>query len=82
MGKRLHNISMISLDDLSLKIKCLMLRNNDSWIWHKRVAHIHIEHLNKLVKHDLVIGLPKIKFVKDKLCDACQKESKPNQLSS
>jgi len=32
-----------------------------------------MDHLNKLVKHDLVFGLPKIKFIKDKLCDACQK---------
>ena len=32
-----------------------------------------MEHLNKLIKHDLVIGLPKIKFIKDGLCDACQK---------
>jgi hypothetical protein len=24
-------------------------------------------------QHDLVIGFPKINFVKDKLCDACQK---------
>ena len=39
----------------------------------KREAYIHMDHLNKLTKHDLVIGLPNIKFVKDKLCDACQK---------
>ena len=64
---------MISLDDLSLKVKCLMVNNNESWLWHKRAAHIHMDHLNKLTKHDLVVGLPKIKFVKDKLCDACQK---------
>src|ERR1044072_8549059 len=71
--KRINNIFMISLDDLSLKVKCLMVNNNESWLWHKRAAHIHMEHLNKLTKHDLVVGLPKIKFVKDKLCDACQK---------
>jgi len=29
--------------------------------------------LNKVLSKDLVIGLPKIKFEKDKLCDACQK---------
>lgn len=29
--------------------------------------------LNELAKHDLVIGLPKIKFVKYKLRDPCQK---------
>ena len=32
-----------------------------------------MDHLNKLVKHDLLVGLPKLKYVKDKLCDACQK---------
>src|SRR4051812_34437812 len=72
-GTRINNIFMISLNDLSLKVKCLLVNNNESWLWHKRAAHIHMDHLNKLTKHDLVIGLPKIKFVKDKLCDACQK---------
>ena len=28
--------------------------------------------LSKLVKNDLVIGLPKLNFDKDKICDACQ----------
>ena len=32
-----------------------------------------MEHLNKLISKDLVIGLPKLKFEKDRLCDACQK---------
>lgn len=31
-----------------------------------------MKHLNNLVKHDLLIYLPKLKFVKDKLCDACE----------
>ena len=72
-GIRSNNIFMITLDDLSMKVQCLMVNNNDAWLWHKRIAHIHMEHLNKLVKHDLVIGLPKMKFIKDKLCSACQK---------
>jgi len=32
-----------------------------------------MEHLNKLISKDLVIGLPKIKFEKDELCATCQK---------
>ena len=72
-GIRTNKIFMITLDDLSLKVQCLMLNKNDAWLWHKRIAHIHMEHSNKLVKHDLVIGLPKMKFIKDKLCYACQK---------
>jgi len=30
-------------------------------------------HLNKLISKDLVIGLPKLWFEKDKVCEACQK---------
>jgi len=41
--------------------------------WHKRLAHIHMAHLNKLAKKKLVNGLPDIKFEQDRLCDACQK---------
>ena len=32
-----------------------------------------MDHLNRLISKDLVIGLPRLKFEKDKLCDACQK---------
>ena len=32
-----------------------------------------MHHLNKLISKDLVIGLPKLKFKKDHLCEACQK---------
>jgi len=32
-----------------------------------------MKHLNKLIFKDLVIGLPKHKFEKDRLCDACKK---------
>lgn len=48
-----------------------MVSNNDAWFWRKKITHIHMEHLNKLVKYNLVIGLPKIKFIKDRLCNAC-----------
>ena len=38
-----------------------------------QIAHIHMNHLNKLISKDLVIGLPKLKFEKDHICKACQK---------
>ena len=34
--------------------------------------HASMKTLSKLVKNDLVIGLPKLTFNKDKICDACQ----------
>lgn len=54
---------MIFLDDLSLKFTCLMVNYNYACLWHRRIAHIHMDHLNKLVKHDLVVCLPKIKYI-------------------
>ena len=33
-----------------------------------------MKQLNRLLKHDLVVGLKNVKFEKDKLCSACQAE--------
>src|ERR1044072_7658047 len=59
IGERGNNIYMISLDHVPSNVKCLVSTNDDAWLWHRRIAHIHMDHLNKLVKHDLGIGLPK-----------------------
>ena len=40
----------------------------------KRLGHINFELMNDLCKNKFVIRLPKLKFNKDKPCDACQKE--------
>jgi len=32
-----------------------------------------MQHLNTIASKELVIGLPKLKFEKDKVCEACQK---------
>ena len=47
---------------------------NDSWLWYRRLGHASLKTLSKLVKNDLVIEPFKLKFDKDKICDACQFE--------
>ena len=42
------------------------------WLWHRRLGHVGMKQLNRLLKHDLVVGLKNVKFEKDKLCSACQ----------
>jgi hypothetical protein len=42
------------------------------WLWHRRLDHVGIKQLNRLVKHDLVRGLKDIVFEKDKLFSSCQ----------
>jgi len=51
----------------------LYLLKEKKWIWHKRADHISMETISKISKLDLVRGLPKINFEKDKICEACVK---------
>ena len=63
---------MIDIDnDISIDTTCLVSLNDESWIWHKRLAYAHMDLLNKLSKNELVIGLHKLKISKDRICKAC-----------
>ncbi|GKD02207.1 putative ribonuclease H-like domain-containing protein, partial [Tanacetum coccineum] len=46
---------------------------DESNLWHKRLGHINFKNINKLVKGNLVRGLPLKIFVNDHSCVACQK---------
>ena len=72
IGKRINNAYILDISS-SCSIGCLLSKHDESWLWQRRIAHIHIYHLNKLISKDLVIGLPKLKFEKDHICEACLK---------
>ncbi|GKE96050.1 retrovirus-related pol polyprotein from transposon TNT 1-94 [Tanacetum coccineum] len=42
-----------------------------AWLWHRRLSHLNFDYINLLSKKDIVIGLPKLKYVKDQLCSSC-----------
>jgi hypothetical protein len=70
---RNENVYTIDLDNITSKESiCLATINENSWLWHRRLGHANMELLSKLAKLDLVKGLPVTKFVKDKICNACQ----------
>ncbi|GJV65601.1 retrovirus-related pol polyprotein from transposon TNT 1-94 [Tanacetum coccineum] len=41
-------------------------------LWHRRLSHLNFDYINFLSKKDIMIGLPKLKYVKDKLCSSCK----------
>nr|GEU86252.1 reverse transcriptase domain-containing protein [Tanacetum cinerariifolium] len=45
-----------------------------------RLSHLNFDYINMLSKKDVVIGLPKLKYVKDQLCSYCE-VSKPKRSS-
>jgi len=72
VSKRSNNVYLLNISN-STFVGCLLTKHEESWLWHRRFAHIHMNHLNKLISNDLVIGLPKLKFEKEHVCEACQK---------
>nr|GEZ12078.1 putative ribonuclease H-like domain-containing protein [Tanacetum cinerariifolium] len=46
---------------------------DESNLWHSRLGHINFKTINKLVRKNLVIGLPSKIFENDHTCVACQK---------
>ena len=63
---------MLNVSCITSSMNCLISRDDESWLWHRRLAHIHMHHLNRIAFKDLVIGLFKLKFERNKLCGACQ----------
>nr|GEV85083.1 retrovirus-related Pol polyprotein from transposon TNT 1-94 [Tanacetum cinerariifolium] len=53
---------------------CLMAKASptQAWLWHRRLSHLNFNYINLLSKKDVLIGLPKLKYVKDKLCYSCE----------
>ncbi|GJU76389.1 putative ribonuclease H-like domain-containing protein [Tanacetum coccineum] len=54
---------------------CLIAKatSDESKLWHRRLGHINFKNLNKLVKGNLVRGLPSKVFKNDHTCVACHK---------
>jgi len=74
---------MLNVESAShFNMACLRSNDDLSWLWHRRITHILMDQLNKLVYKELVKGLPKLKFQKDGLCNACQKGKQIEYLSN
>jgi transposase InsO family protein len=50
----------------------LIAKTNMGWLWHRRLAHVEMKNLHKLLKGEHSLGLTDVHFEKDKICSACQ----------
>jgi hypothetical protein len=78
-GFRYNKLYLVDFtsEDANLKT-CLFTKISLGWLWHRRLAHVGMSSLKKLMKNELVRGLKDVKFQKDKLCSACQDEQVVN----
>ncbi|GJT00955.1 putative ribonuclease H-like domain-containing protein [Tanacetum coccineum] len=56
-------------------LTCLVAKAtlDESMLWHRRLGHINFKSINKLVKENLIRGLPLKRFENDQTCVACLK---------
>ncbi|GJU07102.1 retrovirus-related pol polyprotein from transposon TNT 1-94 [Tanacetum coccineum] len=74
-GNRGSDLYTISLQDTTSSTPiCLMAKASptQAWLWHRRLSHLNFDYINLLSKKDIVIGLPKLKYVRDHLCSSCE----------
>ncbi|GKA38600.1 retrovirus-related pol polyprotein from transposon TNT 1-94 [Tanacetum coccineum] len=74
-GNRGTDLYTISLQETTSSAPiCLMAKASptQAWLWHRRLSHLNFDYINLLFKKDVVIGLPKLKYVKDQLCSSCE----------
>ena len=71
-GKRKGNTYIVDLNEIPRStFSCLSVLEDDPLLWHNRVGHASLYLLDKLRSKELVVGLPNVKFLCNKLCDAC-----------
>nr|GEZ33342.1 hypothetical protein [Tanacetum cinerariifolium] len=74
---RKNNMYNVDLKSIVLfgALTCLFVKEtlDESNLWHRRLGHINFKTMNKLVKGNLVSGLPANFFENDHTCVACKK---------
>nr|GEU99457.1 retrovirus-related Pol polyprotein from transposon TNT 1-94 [Tanacetum cinerariifolium] len=74
---RQHNMYSFNIENIltSGGLACLIAEAtvDESTKWHRRLGHVNFKNLNKLVKGNLVRGLPSKIFQNDHTCVACHK---------
>nr|GEW87008.1 hypothetical protein [Tanacetum cinerariifolium] len=74
---RQHNMYSIDLNNIvpHKNLTCLVAKASidESMLWHRRLGHLNFKTINKLVRNNLVRGLPSKCFENDYTCVACLK---------
>jgi hypothetical protein len=64
---------LVDFNDNNAKLDtCLIAKTNMSWLWHRRLAHIGMKNLYRLLKGEHILGLTNVHFKKDRICSSCQ----------
>nr|GEY27502.1 retrovirus-related Pol polyprotein from transposon TNT 1-94 [Tanacetum cinerariifolium] len=83
-GNRGSDLYTISLQESTSSTPLYLMAKASpiqAWLWHQRLSHLNFDYIKLLSKKDVVIGLPKLKYVKDQLCSSCEVSKAKRRLN-
>nr|GEX54267.1 retrovirus-related Pol polyprotein from transposon TNT 1-94 [Tanacetum cinerariifolium] len=69
------DLYIISLQELTSSTPLYLMAKatpTQAWLWHRSLSYLNFDYINLLLKKDILIGLSKLKYVKDQLCSSCE----------
>ncbi|GJV59183.1 retrovirus-related pol polyprotein from transposon TNT 1-94 [Tanacetum coccineum] len=71
-GIELYSITIQDTSTPNLIFLMAKATSSQAWLCHRRLSLLNFNTINLLSKNDIVIDLPKLKFIKDHLCSSCE----------
>nr|GFA96472.1 retrovirus-related Pol polyprotein from transposon TNT 1-94 [Tanacetum cinerariifolium] len=71
-GTDLYSITLLGINSPNPIYLMAKATSTQAWLWHRRLSHLNFDTINLLSKNDIVVGLLKLKFIKDHLCSSCE----------
>jgi hypothetical protein len=65
---KMDDESMVFTSEDAYLRTCLFTKASVGWLWHRRIAHVGMSTLKKVLKKDMVRGLKGVVFGKDRPC--------------
>ena len=51
--------------------QCYLSKNDEHWLWHRRLGHLSFSQIRKACKYQAVRGLPYIRSPDNTICKSC-----------
>ena len=52
--------------------RCLLTKEEEVKLWHRKLGHLNLKGMKRIISEDAVRGLPKMKIEEGKVCGECQ----------
>jgi hypothetical protein len=73
VGRLKNKLYLVDFNKNKAKLETyLVAKSSMGWLWHRRLAHVGMRNLAKLLKDEHILGLTNVHFEKDRICSACQ----------